>query len=170
LGRQRLSLVPLGDVHREVVARPINLHGINENDSPPDQTERVGTRSEPSFGGTDGVTEMTPEGLVRAERESTIARIEALSAEFDDIVAAAADANSDDEHDPEGSTVAFERARVSTLLAQGRLYLEELARAQGRIADGTYGVCEHGGAAIPRDRLAALPTARTCIQCRAAGS
>lgn len=116
------------------------------------------------------MTEPSPEDLVQAEKESTIARIEALSAEFDDIVAGAADANSDDEHDPEGSTVAFERARVSTLLSQGRAYLEALEQAQGRIADGTYGVCEQCGAAIPPDRLAALPTARTCVQCRAAGS
>ena len=49
-----------------------------------------------------------------------MARIAALTAELDDIVAATADANVDDEHDPEGSTIAFERARVSTLLSQGR--------------------------------------------------
>jgi DnaK suppressor protein len=116
------------------------------------------------------MTELSPADLVQAEKESTTARIEALSAEFDDIVAGTADANSDDEHDPEGSTVAFERARVSTLLAQGRMYLEELARAQERIADGTYGVCEQCGAAIPQERLVALPTARTCIRCRASGS
>jgi DnaK suppressor protein len=116
------------------------------------------------------VNELSPEHLVQVEKESTIARIEALSAEFDDIVTGAADANSDDEHDPEGSTVAFERARVSTLLSQGRAYLEELERAQRRIAEGAYGVCEHCGVAIPRDRLAALPTARRCIQCRTAGS
>ncbi len=116
------------------------------------------------------MTELSPSDLVQAEKESTTARIEALSAEFDDIVAGTAHANSDDEHDPEGSTVAFERARVSTLLAQGRMYLEELARAQGRIADGTYGVCEQCGAAIPQERLVALPTARTCIRCRASSS
>ncbi len=59
-----------------------------------------------------------------------MARIAALTAELDDIVAATADANVDDEHDPEGSTIAFERARVSTLLSQGRAYLGELALAQ----------------------------------------
>jgi len=44
-----------------------------------------------------------------------MAHIAALTAEFDDIVAATTDGNSDDEHDPEGSTLAFERARVSAL-------------------------------------------------------
>ena len=70
-----------------------------------------------------------------------MARIAALSAELDDIVAATADANVDDEHDPEGSTIAFERARVSTLLSQGRAYLGELELAHCRFEDGTYGMC-----------------------------
>jgi RNA polymerase-binding transcription factor DksA len=109
---------------------------------------------------------MTPQDVLDAERRSTMARIAALNAEFDDIVAVTEGANSDDEHDPEGSTIAFERARVSALLSQARTYLEELERAQSRVAAAAYGVCEQCGAAIPPERLAALPTARTCVQCR----
>jgi DnaK suppressor protein len=112
------------------------------------------------------MTELSAQDLLHAERVMTMARVEALTAEFDDIVAGTDVGNSDDEHDPEGSTIAFERARVSTLLSQGRAYLEELERAQARLADGTYGACEHCGAAIPRERLVALPTARTCVRCR----
>ncbi len=95
-----------------------------------------------------------------------MAHIEALTAEFDDIVAGTAGGNSDDEHDPEGSTLAFERARVSALLSREQAHLAELERAGSRVADGTYGVCTQCGAAIPRERLAALPAARTCVQCR----
>jgi DnaK suppressor protein len=109
---------------------------------------------------------MSAQDLLNAERRTTMARVAALTAEFDDIVAGTDDGSSDDEHDPEGSTIAFERARVSTLLSQGRAYLDELERAQGRIADGTYGACEQCGRAIPPERLAALPTARTCVRCR----
>jgi len=116
------------------------------------------------------MTEFSAQDLLRSEREATIARIDALTAEFDDIVTGTAEANSDDEHDPEGSTLAFERARVSTLLDQGRAYLDELERAQRQIADGTYGVCEHCGSAIPRDRLAARPATRTCVGCRSLSS
>jgi RNA polymerase-binding transcription factor DksA len=94
-----------------------------------------------------------------------MARIAALTAELDDIVAATANTNVDDEHDPEGSTIAFERARVSTLLSQGRAYLEELELARHRVEDGTYGMCEHCGSAIPPERLRARPVARTCIRC-----
>jgi DnaK suppressor protein len=104
--------------------------------------------------------------LLNAERRTAQAHIDALAAEFDDIVAATADGNSDDEHDPEGSTLAFERARVSALLNQQREYLAELERAGNRVADGTYGVCMRCGMAIPPERLAALPAARTCVQCR----
>ena len=94
-----------------------------------------------------------------------MAHIAALTAEFDDIVAATTDGNSDDEHDPEGSTLAFERARVSALLSQERAYLEELERAEDRVADGTYGLCAACGTALPPERLAARPAARTCVQC-----
>jgi DnaK suppressor protein len=111
------------------------------------------------------MTESSTQGPLDVEQEKTMARIVALTAELDDIVAATADANVDDEHDPEGSTIAFERARVSTLLSQGRAYLEELELARHRVEDGTYGICERCGSAIPPERLRARPVARTCIQC-----
>jgi RNA polymerase-binding transcription factor DksA len=100
------------------------------------------------------------------EKRATLARIASLTDDVEDIDAGIAAAHSDDEHDPEGSTLAFERARISTLLGQDRAYLEEIERAQGRLADGTYGTCEHCGAAIPPERLAARPVARVCVQCR----
>jgi DnaK suppressor protein len=116
------------------------------------------------------VVPVIPEDLLSAERRTTIAHIAALAAEFDDIVAATVDCNSDDEHDPEGSTLAFERARVSALLNQERAYLTELECAARRVADGTYGICTQCGAALSPERLAARPAARTCVQCRPHGS
>ena len=47
-----------------------------------------------------------------------------LSRQFEDIVVAAELSNTDDEHDPEGTTIAFERAPVSALLSQALLDLE----------------------------------------------
>jgi DnaK suppressor protein len=115
------------------------------------------------------MTEWSPQDLLDAEKRTAIAHIEALTAEIDGIVAATADGNSDDEHDPEGSTLAFERARVSALLSRERAYLEELERAEARVADGTYGVCTLCGGALAPERLAARPAARTCVQCRPPG-
>jgi len=113
------------------------------------------------------VPEQSTQDRLSTEKVLTVDRIEALTGEIEDIDAGMAGANSDDEHDPEGSTLAFERARISALLSQDRTYLEEIERAQDRLADGTYGTCEHCGAAIPRERLAARPVARVCVQCRA---
>ena len=105
------------------------------------------------------------QSVLNAEKQTTVARIEALKAEINDIVAGSVDGNTDDEHDPEGSTIAFERARVCALLNQAYAYLAELDGALGRIMDDTFGVCQWCGAAIPPERLAARPAARTCVLC-----
>ena len=116
------------------------------------------------------MTEQSTADRLSEERRTTVARIDALTGEVEDIHTASVGANADDEHDPEGSTIAFERARVSTLLDQGRAYLEEIERAQERLVDGTYGTCERCGAAIPAERLAARPVARTCVECPTASA
>jgi DnaK suppressor protein len=103
--------------------------------------------------------------ILEGERHAALARIRALSVEFDDIVAASADSNNDDEHDPEGPTVAFERVRTATLLDEAKAYLADLDRAEARLAAGTFSACERCGGRIAPDRLAARPVARTCITC-----
>jgi RNA polymerase-binding transcription factor DksA len=81
-----------------------------------------------------------------------------------------ADTSSDDEHDPEGTT-AFERAQVQALIDAAVQQLLDLDDAQGRLDAGRYGICEACGAVINPDRLAARPSARTCIACaRRSGS
>jgi len=103
--------------------------------------------------------------LLGAERETTWARISAMTSEFDEIVAAAAGSNGDDEHDPEGSTVAFERAQIAALLRTARATLVELDAASARLEDGSYWSCAHCGAPIDPERLAARPVTRSCIDC-----
>ncbi|MGA8297207.1 MAG: TraR/DksA C4-type zinc finger protein [Acidimicrobiales bacterium] len=71
----------------------------------------------------------------------------------------------DDEHDPEGSTVGFERARVGSLLARTRRSLSDIDEALERVRQGTYGTCERCGDSILSERLKVLPTARLCIAC-----
>jgi len=68
--------------------------------------------------------------------------VAALTGDFDAIVAASTQSNADDEHDPEGSTIAFERAQVSSLIDRARAAESELAQAFGRWEAGTYGYCE----------------------------
>jgi DnaK suppressor protein len=102
---------------------------------------------------------------LEAERRRTLQTLRDLSGDFDSIVAASADSNADDEHDPEGSTIAFERSQVGSLIEQGRKNLTEIAAAEDRLAAGTYGVCELCGSLIGEGRLEARPVARTCINC-----
>ena len=106
--------------------------------------------------------------VLTSEQAEVLARVGALGRSFDDIVAASLSANADDEHDPEGSTIAFERAQVAALLAQARAHLTESTEALQRLDAGGFGRCERCGTAIPRERLLARPTARTCISCAAA--
>jgi RNA polymerase-binding transcription factor len=104
-----------------------------------------------------------------AGRAGTLDQIGSLRREFDGIVAAAALTGADDEHDPEGATIAFERAQLSALLEQAQRRLAELDQALARLADGSYGSCERCGQPIAAARLAARPAARTCIACAARG-
>ena len=85
------------------------------------------------------------------------------------MVAASLDTNADDEHDPEGATIAFERSQIGALVRQVRHHLAEIDAALERVGAGTYGVCERCGAAIGEARLDALPAARTCITCASGG-
>ncbi|GAB2633839.1 hypothetical protein GCM10027068_11500 [Prescottella soli] len=109
----------------------------------------------------------TPEHHSRITRERADAerRIAALNRRFREIVEGSELTTDDDEHDPEGSTIAFERAQVSALLTDARLEIDELDDALRRVEDGTYGVCIHCGNAIAEARLDALPATRTCIEC-----
>jgi RNA polymerase-binding transcription factor DksA len=99
------------------------------------------------------------------DREQTLARLAALNGDFDAVVAATRDANSDDEHDPEGATIAFERSQVGALVRQARAHLVEIDAALERLDDGYYGRCEGCGGQIAELRLEARPVARTCIDC-----
>jgi RNA polymerase-binding protein DksA len=102
---------------------------------------------------------------LRAEREAALAQIEALTREFDSVVDASRASNADDEHDPEGATIAFERQQVAALLEQAQRRLADVDAALARRAAGGYGICETCGRPIGAERLAARPAARTCIDC-----
>jgi len=81
------------------------------------------------------------------------------------MVDASEASNADDEHDPEGATIAFERQQVAALLAQAQTRLVDLDHALAQLDEGGYGVCERCGGPIGAERLEARPAARTCIAC-----
>lgn len=107
-------------------------------------------------------------GLEEARRQ-TLRRLAALTDDFDDFVASSRDTNADDEHDPEGHTIAFERSQVDALVRQARQRLTELDAALARVDARTYGTCERCGRPIGAERLEARPESRLCIDCARRG-
>lgn len=99
-----------------------------------------------------------------ALRVETLARIASLEARLAGIVDTASASSGDDEHDPEGQTVAYDRAEAQALLAGARRDLVEVDAALARVAGGTYGVCEVCGEPITPERLEARPAARRCLR------
>jgi DnaK suppressor protein len=106
---------------------------------------------------------LEPDAL-RAELTRARAALDDLEGEY----AALADPENvalDDEHDSEGSTVGFERARVAGLIVRSRRLVADLEDATGRADAGVYGYCSSCGSEIGTERLAALPVTRLCISC-----
>jgi RNA polymerase-binding transcription factor DksA len=79
---------------------------------------------------------------LEAERQQMLRRQASLTDSFNAVVAASRDTNADDEHDPEGATIAFERSQVGALIRQGEIRLAEIDAAVKRLDAGTYGTCE----------------------------
>jgi DnaK suppressor protein len=103
--------------------------------------------------------------LLDDERQAARTLLATLTRDFTGIVAASADSNADDEHDPEGSTIAFERSQVGALIEQAERRIAEIDAARARVDEGTYGRCEVCGKPIADQRLEARPVARTCVEC-----
>ena len=98
-------------------------------------------------------------------RAATIRRAASLASSFDGIVEATSDVSTDDEHDPEGNTIAWERQQIAALLAEANITLVEIEAAEGRLDSGRYGTCMVCGLEIAAERLDALPATPTCVHC-----
>jgi DnaK suppressor protein len=104
-------------------------------------------------------------GLLIADRAATEGLVADLGRDVETIVAARRSVSTDDEHDPEGVTLAFERSQTEALIGQATNRLAEIDAALARLDAGTYGTCEVCGQPIGTARLEARPAARTCINC-----
>lgn len=102
---------------------------------------------------------------LRQARDDAAARVE----EFTDVVRRIAqsrgDADTDDEHDPEGSTLSWDRAAQDASAEAARAHLAEIDAALSRIDAGWDGTCSACGRPIPPARLAARPSAERCVAC-----
>jgi DnaK suppressor protein len=105
--------------------------------------------------------------VLLAERAGALRRVAVLEREFAELAEAASAGGTDDEHDPEGATLAFERQHAAALLERARDQLAAIEAALERVREGRYGRCDRCGQPIGVDRLAARPAALTCIRCAA---
>ncbi|MFL6170353.1 MAG: TraR/DksA family transcriptional regulator [Ornithinibacter sp.] len=101
---------------------------------------------------------------LESERTTARARLARTEEDLAALFAASRDSNADDEHDPEGQTIAYERAQLTASADAARDHLREVDAAAARLANGTYGVCEVCSRPIGVARLEARPTARTCVE------
>ncbi len=105
--------------------------------------------------------------LTRLEAERILVQHElsGLRRGYQETVEASTGSNADDEHDPEGSTIAFERSQLRTVIHQLERHLKDIEDARMKVAGRRYGLCEGCEQPIPAARLEARPVARTCIGC-----
>ena len=103
--------------------------------------------------------------LVTAEQERTARQIASLEAVVAAIVEGSELVSTDDEHDPEGATVAYERAQASALLRQARADRDALVATRQQLELTQHVACAICGRVIDFERVAALPTTSRCVDC-----
>jgi DnaK suppressor protein len=123
---------------------------------PPESGRAPGPGQAPGAGG--------PAARLREERADLRARLARLDDDLAGLFEASRDSNADDEHDPEGQTIAYERSQLSSVADRTRDHLAEVEAALDRVVAGTYGICEVCHRPIDPERLEARPTARTCVE------
>lgn len=101
--------------------------------------------------------------LLESERARRTVLLPALREDISSANAARQNSNVDDEHDPEGATIAFELSQAAALMRQSSATLAQVEAALARIAEGRYGYCEACGAPIAEGRLEARPWTPYCI-------
>lgn len=100
-----------------------------------------------------------------AEREDLRRQLDTAAGELHAVRAARGESSADDEHDPDGSTLASDWSRISGLARALDERQSGVERALERIESGTYGLCARCGRPIGSARLDARPDADLCIEC-----
>lgn len=106
---------------------------------------------------------------LRSRLLSDLARGEAelsrLERDHASLIRASESSNADDEHDPEGATIAFEREQLVSIMTRVQRTVADRRQALSDLAEGRYGVCVSCAEPIDPARLEARPQARLCIAC-----
>lgn len=100
-----------------------------------------------------------------ADREETAELIARLRGDLEGFQVSRRDSTPDDESDPEGPTLDFERSQSTAVLQQAEAHLAMIETAVGRLDAGTYGNCAGCGRPIPMARLEVRPYSTHCVGC-----
>ena len=111
----------------------------------------------PTLNGVDALDIQSVLAVVEAEQERTARQVASLEAIVAAIVEGSELTSTDDEHDPEGATIAYERAQASALLRQARADGDALVVTRRQLEQGRQVVCSVCGRDIDLERVAALP-------------
>ncbi|OIH96573.1 TraR/DksA C4-type zinc finger protein [Curtobacterium sp. MCBA15_001] len=104
-----------------------------------------------------------PREALLTERGRSVKLLADVERSMRDVSDARDGANTDDEHDPEGATLAWERGSLGAVRDDARRRVEQVDAALARLDAGVYGTCVVGGEPIQEARLAAVPWAATCV-------
>jgi len=107
--------------------------------------------------------------LLDAERERLQEVIKDIEEEQEDLrLSETSSERSPDPHTAEGGSLAFEVEKELSLYANAKNLLVQAEEALIRIDEGTYGICDECGKAIPVTRLEAIPHTKLCVECASA--
>jgi len=106
-----------------------------------------------------------PRSRLRQELARGEAELAQLERDHAGLIRASESSNADDEHDPEGATIAFEREQLVSIMSSVRRTVAELRQALTDLDEGRYGRCTGCGEPIDPARLEVRPQARTCVAC-----
>jgi RNA polymerase-binding protein DksA len=104
--------------------------------------------------------------LLEEERRRVLDAIDYLHKEHPGTIEDETEDETTDNHIAETATATLDREIDYTLEENSEHVLSEIEGALKRIEEGTYGVCVNCGKPIAEERLAAIPWATYCIDCK----
>jgi RNA polymerase-binding protein DksA len=104
--------------------------------------------------------------LLQEERHKVLEAIDYLHAENPGSLKEETEESTADNHLADTATVTLDREIDYTLEENSEHVLKAIDRALAKIETGTFGMCETCGRPIAEDRLAAIPYATQCIDCK----
>lgn len=108
------------------------------------------------------------DSIGREAKRRLLHRRDALARSWKEAVASEKELPEERDPDGVGAGAEGEERQVSGRLSdREQLEIEEIDAALDRLAAGTYGICEHCGRAVGRQRLLAIPEAHCCVECSA---